>query len=313
MGDTKPICGICAKAVDNIVLMCKYCFRGYHPACKKVFAGNVKKCLNQYLCSDVCQANYDRIVGQQRDEVGGDTGAAGDESENSTVKQLKMFMSLKFNELQIALDTALTENKELNKKFDVLSKKCVMLEKTVENLKYDADGGNRIAVRNNITIQGVPAQIAADPNAAFAKLCDVISYHVAAPDVNCIKMFKNKVTRATTILVEFSNYKAKRDFLAKKKAKGDVTVAEVTGGAAAGSRLIFIRDDLTKRGIALYAELRAVRKLVKIKYCWTRDGDVFARIDDGSRFICVKSSFDIQDLANIAERINQAGDDDDAA
>jgi hypothetical protein len=81
----------------------------------------------------------------------------------------------------------------------------------------------------------------------------------------------------------------------------------LTGGAASAnrSRLIFIRDELTKRGMALYTELRDVRKLVKIKYCWTRDGDVFARIDDNSRFIRVKSSFDIHDLANAAERINQ--------
>jgi hypothetical protein len=44
-------------------------------------------------------------VEQQRDEVRGDTGAAGDASENSTVQQLKIFMTLKFNELQLSLDT----------------------------------------------------------------------------------------------------------------------------------------------------------------------------------------------------------------
>jgi hypothetical protein len=299
MCDTpKPACGICTKTVEGIALTCKYCFRSYHTTCKKIIGANIKKYVNNYLCSDVCQANYDRIMSQRSDDSD-DSGA-----DNDTVQQLKSYMNLKFNALQLSIDTALSENKELTKKVDVLSKKCVSLEKTVENLKHEADGVQRLAVRNNITILGVPSSM--DPKVAFTKLCAVVGHAVVENDVQNIKSFKNKVTKATTIVVEFSRYQAKRDFLAKKKVKGNVTAAELTGVAATGNRpkLIFIRDELTRRGMALYAELRDLRKLVKIKYCWTRDGDVFARIDDNSKFICVKSSFDIQDLANTAEPID---------
>jgi hypothetical protein len=163
MCDTaKPACGICTKTVEGIALTCKYCFRSYHTACKKIIGANIKKYVNNYLCSDVCQANYDRIMSQRSDDSD-DSGA-----DNDTVQQLKSYMNLKFNALQLSIDTALSENKELTKKVDVLSKKCVSLEKTVENLKHEADGVQRLAVRNNITILGVPSSM--DPKVAFTKL-----------------------------------------------------------------------------------------------------------------------------------------------
>jgi hypothetical protein len=302
MGDSgKPICGTCVKTVDGVSLACKYCFLNYHPACKKIVGSNIKKHINNYLCSDGCQTNYDRIINQREQQ--GDGGGSG----NNDLQELKNFMTLKFSALQTSLDAALSENKQLGEKVEVLSRKCVSLEKTVENLKYEADGVNREAVRNNITIMGVPSNLATDPKSTFVKLCELIAHPVVEADVRKFKSYNNKVTKATTIVVEFANSKAKRDFLDKKKAKGNITVSKLTGVAESSSRprLIFIRDELTRRGMKLYSELRDVKKLVKIKYCWTRDGDVFARIDDSSKFIRVRSSFDINEIANAAEPISQ--------
>jgi hypothetical protein len=191
-------------------------FRQLSSSLQKIIGSNIKKYVNNYLCSDGCQSNYNRIVKQREKQIFDDAGGSG--ADNETVQQLKNFMTLKFNALQLSIDTALAENKELTKKVDVLAKKCVSLEKTVEQLKYDADGVYRQAVRNNITILGVPPSLVADPKNALAKLCEVVDHAMA--DIRNIRTYKNKVTKATTMVVEFSSYEAKRDFLAKKKVKG---------------------------------------------------------------------------------------------
>jgi hypothetical protein len=302
--ENKPNCEVCAKVIDNIVLTCHYCFGSYHPACKKVVGANIKKYNKQnFYCSELCETNYGRIVAGRAGDESGQTNRTT--SSVSDLDDLKAFMAEKFRTMQETIDRGFNETQKLHKRVDQLSNKCVYLEKCVENLKYDVDAPKRQLIKNNITILGVPNHLCAELKDVVNKIGDVVSYSMDE-SVKKIDSYKNKKSNAVTIVVEFSNNEAKRKFLDQKKLKGDLLVSELgdsTGGSR--SKRVFIRDELTRYGMSLYTELRAVRKFAKIKYCWTKDAEVFARIDDGSKIMCVKSSFDIHYLLQHAEKIPQ--------
>jgi hypothetical protein len=306
MSSEKESCNVCHKYIDNVKLVCCYCFNNYHPACKKIVGAHIKKYTsgsNKYFCSELCDANYEKITLTTSDpsflDVAASTSTAGNLNFSSAFEELKAFMISKFDSMEKLLEKSVAENKILSKEVEHLTVKCDYLEACVAEMKYDVDRPNRQSIINNVAVFGIPESYLAEPATIVAKIAAKISFHLNDDNVQGTRSIKNRKKNISTLIIEFKNQKFKQEFLDQRKKYGPILLKDVCEGVLNAEKKIYMRDELTRYGMALYGELLAVRKFMPIKFVWTKHADVFAKATETANFFMIKSSLDIKNFIDL--------------
>jgi hypothetical protein len=212
----------------------------------------------------------------------------------ASLDELKELMNAKFVSLESLLHKSLAEKTVLNGKVEQLSERCDYLESSLASMKYEVDRPNREAIMNNVAVFGVPESAAGSPESVMDKIGALISFTLDDSNVKSMKTIKNKHKKVSTIIIEFVSYDLKQKFLDKRKAHGTVLLSDVCNVPQDPKKKIFMRDELTKYGMSIYGELLAVKKMMPFKFVWTKHADVFAKVDENSKYCLIKLSVDIK-------------------
>lgn len=159
---------------------------------------------------------------------------------------------------------------------------------------------------NNVVITNMPK--AADYVGDFWKLVAKMDAKVEKNDVSSIEVVpkntkstsQKKLPNSQTILVKFSNYNAKGEMIKKKTKVGAILMEQITSKTNERQRAqsIYFRDHLTKFGLDLFSRCKTIQRQANLKFCWTKDGQMYLRKDESSKVIRVSSAKDISKLSN---------------
>lgn len=104
---------------------------------------------------------------------------------------------------------------------------------------------------------------------------------------------RKRAFNALTLLVTFSNIKAKVEVIKKKKDAG-VIFSDPNGNDR--RRQIYIRDHLTKYGMFLFEKAQQFKTEFAYEYLWTRDGRILICKDQKGKTVEINSLNDLHEL-----------------
>lgn len=106
---------------------------------------------------------------------------------------------------------------------------------------------------------------------------------------------KRKTTKAKTIQVKFQSALHKRHFLQIRRTKKTILPSDI-GINQKSKKPILIVEQLTKHNQELLYNARSLRTSSNFKFVWSNDGQILARLQQGSKVIRIKDTNHINQL-----------------
>lgn len=202
------------------------------------------------------------------------------------MKKSMDYMSAKFDEIQ-------EENKELKKCLKETEKENKNLKERVQNLEMIIDGAERDKIRRNIIINGIEKQDREENMVEIVRnVMRKINVDIESNIVKCHR--KDTKKENSPIVVELKTEKTKEEILKAKKNLGRINAKDCH--LKGKNNEIFINEQLTKMMSTLFYSARELKKEKKIKYVWTRDGNIYVRKTDTSQKIKIKTITDLKKI-----------------
>lgn len=150
----------------------------------------------------------------------------------------------------------------------------------------------------NLVITGFSKIVS--PVDTFWGLMTTLKAEISPNDVSSINILNAKATnsrksafKSLTLLVCFSNNKAKIEVIKKKRAAG-VVFTDPSGNDR--RRQIYIRDHLTKYGLFLFDKAQEFKTKFGFKFLWTRDGRILLCKEQKTKTFEINSLNDLNKL-----------------
>lgn len=234
------------------------------------------------------------------------------EEESSMEEDLKKMINARFDkvlheirdikEQYRAIEASLTfhaeENTELKKKLSELEKqnkddriKIELLENRIEDLER-GQGSTSIEIRN-IPKASNENLITLTENVFRALKLD------EKPNIRKVHRAPGKPTDTKPIILELNSHAQKETILEeyKKQTRNkDKRLRCDTIGFEGNDKPVYISEVLTQKMKNIFYLARQHRKLYFYKHCWTSNGRVYLRKDDGTPYILIKSEAQLSSL-----------------
>lgn len=156
----------------------------------------------------------------------------------------------------------------------------------------------------NVIVRGIPEVEENDSDKLHTVASSVVeSLNVTARIAKVSRIGKTNTEAPRPIKIQFHDDKMQSDVLRAKRALNLNCAQLKVNEAPIGSEsdIVFINEDLTPENARLYRAVREIKKKGKIKFAWTRNGQVLARICEGSKVTRINTEDDIRQLNNDAE------------
>ncbi|KOB64285.1 Uncharacterized protein OBRU01_24265 [Operophtera brumata] len=176
---------------------------------------------------------------------------------------------------------------------------CVYLNKLEDKIERF----ERNTVKTTIEIRQVPKQIKESKDNLYKVLKNLTNTFGLPLEKSELRDIYRQPSKATdtksTIVVEFSNTFTKTDFLSiAKKRNKSARLCTKDLGIEGEQDPIFISEHLTSRARHLHFLARDVARSCHFSYCWTANGQVFLRKEEGGALVIVKSEEQLNEIRN---------------
>lgn len=279
-------CGICLQKISrqDASLACKVCNSIYHGKCLNYSLEDVKNIDAEkkgWICKGCLTIRRQSSVFDTVPVMGLNTTLLDPETESEVTSNMLM---LRINQLGSQLEAGFHGIGDLVKENFDLKKKVIELQSRLDKIEQQL---------LDTTIELVNVPLVKNEN-----VVDVVStvittglQHTSFDKSSIVKCHRE--SRSNRIVVKLSSTKAKDNILQKMRTKKSVPGQIID---ALSVSKIFINESLTFYKRQLYREARTFRLNNKIKYLWTRNGQIMMRQIDGGKIFYINQSSDLQKL-----------------
>lgn len=214
----------------------------------------------------------------------------------NTLQESVKFISDQYEDIKESIHTIVNENK-------VLKTECAQLRETVSSLSDRLNSMEQYMRDSNIEIQGVPEFMSENIVNFVKHIAKVVSAKLADDDIlSCTRvaaMNKNSqrpraiVVRLRSSRCRVEVYSAVQRF---NKAHQDKKLNSSHLGIAGEITNIYVGEHLSPSNKALHAAARIKSRELGYKFVWVRNGHIFVRKDENSRFILIKNHQTVSSL-----------------
>lgn len=180
--------------------------------------------------------------------------------------------------------------------YQLMKTECTHLRSTVVTLTERLNNLEQHLRDSNIEIQGMPQHGNENVVEIVQKIADVVSLKIDDRDIlSCTRVASmNKDSRRPrAIVVKLSSARRRDEFYSAvtrfNKARPSNKLSTSHLGIAGDNSLIYVSEHLSPANKSLHAATRAKAKQHSYKFVWVRNGRIFMRKDETSRFIHVKN------------------------
>lgn len=176
---------------------------------------------------------------------------------------------------------------------------CIHLNKLEDKIERFEQS----TVKTSVEIRLVPKQSKESKHNLYnllKNLSSTLGHPLERTEVRDIYRQPSKVTDTkSTVVVEFSSTLTKTDFLSLAKQRNQITrLCTKDLGLLGEVNPIFISEHLTKRARHLHFLAREVARSCHYDFCWTANGQVYLRKEEGSSIVFVKSVEQLDEIKN---------------
>lgn len=209
------------------------------------------------------------------------------------VKESINFMSTKYDELIIKVNSVMDDNKKLHKENQNIINHNSKLQEEVDSLTAFVNDTKQYDLKNNVVIFGLPPmRTAAEAKTSFAKIMQKVD--INEDELGVVDIYQKKNSHNNTvapIVVKFQEFNIKNNILQLMKTTA-ISTKDI--GLTTTNR-IRITDQLTPFNQQLLNEAKQLRSH-GYKYIWYKHGKIMIRKNSDSEIITIKSLGHIETL-----------------
>lgn len=207
------------------------------------------------------------------------------------------FLSNEYDSIKKTIESQTSELQSLQKQNE-------LLRKSNRDISQRFGQVDQLSRSSNIEIHCVPEHRSENLFNLLQQLAKTIQCPLKDNDIHyCSRIAKMNTSspRPRSILVKFSSPRLRDSFLAasitfnKKNPKEKLNVSHL-GIASEKKSAIYIVENLNPENKALHASARAKSKELNYRYVWVRNGKIFMRKTDDSKFIWIKDTDTLNNL-----------------
>lgn len=179
------------------------------------------------------------------------------------------------------------EIKELTATNQALKEENRRLTQRVEELE-------QYSRSNNLEIKGVPDD--KDAHDMLLKMSEIVGEPVSEEDIDVCHKVPTAKRNESSIIVRFVRREKRNSFLSKAK-KVRITTAELGCREKAP---VYVNEHLTRQNKQLLGAAIAKKKQAGWKYAWAKDGKIFARREDKTPILRIRTLSDVDKITATA-------------
>ncbi|XP_026313609.1 uncharacterized protein LOC113225508 [Hyposmocoma kahamanoa] len=206
------------------------------------------------------------------------------------------FITQQYDDLLKTTNTIMDNYKTIKSDTTHLSTTVTTLTERLNNLEQHLR-------ETNLEIQGVPQRKDENIVEVIKKVADVVSFRLDDRDIlNCTRVASmNKDSkRPRAIVVKLCSTRRRDEFYSAvvryNKAHSNSKLSSLSLGFGGDPSIIYISEHLSPVNKALHYATRIKVKELSYKFLWVRNGRIFVRKDEVSRFIHVKNQQTLDSL-----------------
>lgn len=274
----KTICVQCKTPVlDNEDSMqCDMCEKTLHCLCTKLDKKQIEKLVNdhslEYKCH-FCAPNNNNTVVSDLAEIKTKLNQLDD------IKETMNFMSAQYD----AILKGVAKNK---KKIDALQKENNNLREEVKSLKSSVKFLNDARVKNDCVINGIKVDGDVNATGVVLEIAKKAGADICEDEVDdAYFLNKSKQPGTKSVVVKFSNNKAKQTFMHEKSKLKNID----------GFKSVYVNDFLSRESMQMFNYAKSL-KSVGYKFVFTKGGTVFAQFNENSKQIRLRTMDDVDKI-----------------
>lgn len=306
-------CGVpsCTKSMSGkgFKITCGECNKCFHGSCVSISKSDLDY-LNsenlQWRCLP-CQTERRRSM---RFETSASSGSVTLEDIMQTLKVIQdeqrqtkkefndsyELLYKKIDDANTSLEQHRKEMQEYSAKMDKLEAENMVLRKQITQLETRFEEVEQYTRKNCVEIQGIPKEKNEDVVDIVQKVGDMVGFKIETNMIdNCHRLYSKQDGSAPGIIVKFTRFLDKEEFLAKKRAKRELSTRYM--GLKSDIR-IFVNESLSPARRKLHFLARGAKKEKGYTFLWTRGGKIFMRknADVSSKVITINRPEDLDKL-----------------
>ncbi|XP_070392916.1 uncharacterized protein [Dermacentor albipictus] len=212
----------------------------------------------------------------------------------SSVNQIQnsvSFMSTKYDDFLVRLEANEKESKQANSEVSALKLKVQEQETEIQSLKTEMNKQEQYSRRSNLEIHGLSAAPNEDLRAVAANLAKKLTIKdFDSSDILAIhRLPSKKKDNSPVVLIKFASVSVKETWMACRHKLQNLCETDT-------DHKLYFNENLTAANRELFWLARKKGKEKKYKYVWTKDGNVFAKKEEGASLIRVN---DVNDLLRL--------------
>lgn len=182
--------------------------------------------------------------------------------------------------LSLKLDKECKNNEDLKKQVDNLNAKNVLLQNTCTALESKMDSYEQKELNNCISLTG---ELTVKP--------------LAEDVVNCLNLNLPTAKLTVSNILDFHIIKKDQSTTLKVKLDSNATKARVfQSKKLMVTKKLYLNECLTSKKFNLLQEAKKLTKLGTAKFVWSKNGQIFIRVNETSKPIRISSVLDLHSL-----------------
>ncbi|KAI5630985.1 hypothetical protein NE865_16302 [Phthorimaea operculella] len=174
------------------------------------------------------------------------------------------------------------------------------LKSQISNLQSDLNSVLQRDRLQNLEISGIPDKSKENLTSYMINIGKFIGVEVTANDIEYITRAQPRTknpNRPKTIIVKLKSRLLKDTIISATRKSQKILTSDIGITTTGEPAQIFINEHLTPSNKLLYLQARKKKKLAHFEFVWVRDGKIFARKNETSPVIPIRSSTDLEKMS----------------
>lgn len=225
-------------------------------------------------------------------------------SEIAELKSQNNSLQKSFTEIDKAVSFINKQYEDISKQIELLEKEKRSYRDSIQYLETKLQDLQQLSRSSTIEIRNVPnteKESTADLTTIIGKLGTTINMPVDKTLVRDIYRLPGKPGTVRPIVVEFTNVETKNQMISSvrkfnKDHPNEDRLSTVSIGLTGDRRPIYVAECLPASTRKLFFMAREFSKRMEYKFCWTANGNIFIRKEEGAKHHLIKSEQSLTDL-----------------
>lgn len=171
-------------------------------------------------------------------------------------------------EIKSAIGKVDTKLKSQDNRIDLIETKVSKFEGSLSSINYELENQKQLAIKNNISIVGIPKSAKEDPRKTVLLVCQKLQLQISEEDIVAVYRTSNKASNFSSIIVKFEQFASKKSVLDAKSKKKLSLFDIIKGEAANKKKPVYLNNHLTPFFARLFSAGRQAVKEKRIHSCW---------------------------------------------